>query len=97
MKLKDNLRLGLVLALLLPVVVFFGIYLFRFSYYPLGEFWQTIRQEKGLVTFFAAWCLVANIGLFTLFINSSKDRTAKGVFIITVVYGAAFLLLRWLM
>lgn len=97
MKLKDNLRLGLVLALLLPVVVFFGIYLARFSYYPLGEFWQTIKQENRLVTFFAAWCLVANIGLFTLFINSQKDRTAKGVFIVTVVYGAAFLLLRWMM
>ena len=97
MKLKDNLNLGLVLAMLLPVAVFFGIYLMRFSYYPIGEFWQTIRQENRLITFFAAWCLVANIGLFTLFINSRKDRTAKGVFIVTVVYGSAFLLLLWLM
>ena len=97
MKLKNNLRLGLVLALLLPVAVCFGIYFARFSYYPIGEFWQTIKQENRLITFFAAWCLVANIGLFTLFINSSKDQTAKGVFIITVLYGAAFLLLRWLM
>lgn len=97
MKLKDNLSLGLVLALLLPVAVFFGIYFFRFSYYPIGEFWQTIKQEARLVTFFAAWCLVANIALFTLFINSRKYQTAKGVFIVTVTYGAAFLLLQWLM
>ena len=97
MKLKDNLTLGLVLALLLPVAVFFGIYLLRFSYYPFADFWQTIKQENRLVTFFAAWCLVANIGLFTLFINARKDKTAKGIFIITVIYGAAFLLLRWLM
>lgn len=97
MKLKDNLRLGLLLAFLLPIAVFFLIYLLRFSYYPFGEFLQTLRQESRLITFFAAWCLVANIGLFTLFINTRKDHTARGIFIVTVVWGAGFLLLRWLL
>ena len=97
MKLKDNLRLGVLLALLLPVLIFFGIYFARFSYYPLGEFWQTLKQETRLITFFAAWCLVANIALFTIFINSHKDQTAKGIFVVTVAYGAGFLLLRWML
>lgn len=97
MKLKDNQLLGLVLALVLPVFIFFGIYLVRFSAYPLHDFWNVLQQENRLVTFFVAWCLVGNIALFTLFINSRKDRTAKGIFIVTVAYGALFLLLQWLL
>lgn len=96
MKLKDNLPFGIVLAALLPVVLFFAIYLMRFSYYPFGEFLQTIRQESRLVTFFAAWALVGNIALFTLFINNRRDQSAKGIFIVTVVYGLLFLLLKWI-
>ncbi len=93
-KLKDNLKFGLALALMLPVAVFFGIYLVRFSAYPFGDFLEVLKTESRLITFFATWCLVANIALFTLFINSRKDRTARGIFIVTVAYGAFFLLLR---
>ncbi|WP_132055932.1 hypothetical protein [Pseudocnuella soli] len=96
MKKWDNLKLGLLLALLLPVLIFFGIYFGRFSYYPFGEFWQTLREESRLITFFAAWCLVANIALFTVFINTRRYRTARGVFIVTVIYGALFLMLKFL-
>lgn len=97
MKLKDNLTFGIILSLLLPVVIFLLLYFFRFSYYPFGEFLQTVRQESRLVTFFGAWSLVGNIALFTLFINNRKDQTAKGIFIVTVVYGALFLLLKAVM
>lgn len=97
MKFKDNLKLGLALGFILPVAVFFGIYFVRFSYYPFGEFLNVLKQESRLITFFSAWCLVANIALFTLFINSKKDRSAKGIFIMSVMYGLFFLLLRWLM
>jgi hypothetical protein len=96
MKNWDNLKLGLLLALLLPLLIFFGIYFGRFSYYPFGDFLQTLREESRLITFFAAWCLVANIALFTFFINTRRDRSARGVFIVTVVYGAAFLLIKFL-
>lgn len=97
MKLKDNLVFGIVLALLLPVLIFLLLYFFRFSYYPFGEFLQTVQQESRLVTFFGAWSLVGNIALFTLFINNRKDQTAKGIFIVTVIYGALFLLIKALM
>lgn len=94
---KDNLQLGLVLGGLLPLVIFFVIYYLRFSYYPLGEFFDVLQQEPRLVTFISAWCLVANIALFTLYINSSRYATAKGVFAMTVVYGVLFLLVKVVM
>jgi hypothetical protein len=93
---KDNLKLGLLLGLLLPVIVFIVIYFIKFSSFTFGDFFQTFLQESRLITFFSAWCLVGNIGLFTLYINTNKYQTAKGVFIMTIVYGLGFLLLKLL-
>jgi len=93
---KENLKLGLLLGLLLPVIVFIVIYFIKFSSFTFGDFFQTFLQESRLITFFSAWCLVGNIGLFTLYINTNKYQTAKGVFIMTIVYGLGFLLLKLL-
>lgn len=94
---KDNLSLGVALALVTPLLVFFIIYGIRFSGYGLGEFVEILGRESRLLTFVSAWCLVANIGLFTLFINSERYSTAKGVFIVTLTYGVLFLLTKVLM
>jgi hypothetical protein len=88
--------MGLLLAFLLPILVFVFIYFLKFSSYTFGDFFQTFLQESRLITFFSAWCLVANIGLFTIYINTSRYQTAKGVFIMTIVYGLGFLLLKLL-
>jgi hypothetical protein len=93
---KDNLKFGLLLGFLLPIIVFILIYFLKFSSYSFSDFFQTFLQESRLITFFSAWCLVANIGLFTLYINTNKFQTAKGVFIITIAYGLGFLLLKLL-
>jgi hypothetical protein len=94
---KDNLRLGLALGLIVPLLVLFLIYGIRFSAYGLGEFLDVLGQESRLLTFVSAWCLVANIGLFTAYINSERYHTARGVFIITVTYGVLFLLTKVIM
>ena len=91
---KDNLKLGAILGVLLPLIVFFVIYYAKFSYYPFGEFFDVLMKENRLITFFSVWCLVANIGLFTFYINTNKYQTAKGVFAVTVVYSVLFLLVK---
>jgi hypothetical protein len=91
---KDNLQLGLLLGFITPILVFIALYYLRFSYYDFTEFMETFGKENRLITFFGAWCLVANIALFTLYINTNKDRTAKGVFIVTCVYGVLILLMK---
>lgn len=93
---KDNLNLGITLGILVPIIIAVLLYFLKFSYYPASDFISTVRSESRLITFFAAWCLVANIALFTLFINTNKYRTGKGVFIVTIVYGIGFLLLKLL-
>ena len=93
---KDNLKLGLLLGFLAPLLVFLIVYFVRFSGYTFNEFVRVFLNEKKLITFWGVWCLVGNIALFTYYINTSKDQTAKGIFAITVVYGIGILLLKLL-
>jgi hypothetical protein len=93
---KDSLQLGLLLGLLTPVIVFVFIYFARFSGYGFNEFLSVFFRENGLITFFGVWCLVGNIALFTFYINTGRDQTAKGIFAVTLVYGIGVLLLKLL-
>lgn len=78
----------------MPLLIFLGIYFARFSDYPFDEFTTTFFNESRLITFFGAWCLVGNIALFTYYINTRRDKTARGIFILSVVYGILVLLLK---
>ena len=91
---RDNLKLGLVLGLITPFIVLVIIYFIKFSSYEFNQFLRSFFQQKQLITFWGVWCLVGNIALFTYYINTNKDRTAKGIFAITLVYGIGILLLK---
>jgi hypothetical protein len=91
---KDNLKLGLILGLISPVIVLVIIYFLKFSSFDFEEFLRNFFQQKQLITFFGVWCLVGNIALFTYYINTNKDRTAKGIFAVTLLYGIGILLLK---
>lgn len=84
----------MVLGFVLPLVVFLLIYLVRFSNASLPDFIQTFASQKGLITFFGVWCLVSNIALFTYYVNTQKDKTAKGIFAVTLLYGIGILLAK---
>ena len=91
---KDNFKLGIALALILPCIVFIGIYFFRFGFYSFPEFLNVVRNENRLITFFGTWCMIANIAIFTIYINTNRYQTAKGIFAVTLVYGILILLLK---
>ena len=94
---KDSLQLGLILGFVAPLFVFLFVYFFKFSGYTLDAFVRVFFNEKKIITFWGVWCLVGNIALFTYYINTSKDQTAKGIFAVTVVYGIGILLLKLLL
>jgi hypothetical protein len=91
---KDNLKLGIALGLIAPVFVFLIIYFARFSGYGFTEFLGIFFKENRLITFFGVWCLVGNVALFTAYINTRRDETAKGIFAVTLIYGIGILLLK---
>ena len=53
-------------------------------------------QEQGFRTLTVALSLslLLNALLFTIYINAHKDKTAKGIFATTVVYGLFVLIIK---
>jgi hypothetical protein len=93
---KDNLKLGIILGLLGPLLGLVIIYLVKSDYRSIsfGEFFDLFINTNRLITSIGSLSLLANIILFTLYINTHRDNTAKGIFIVTLIYGIAILLLK---
>jgi hypothetical protein len=93
---KDNLRLGLVLGLVAPIISLVIYYFYKF--YPLftiRDFFNFMQTNKNQITAVSVPCLVLNIALFTYYINSHKDNTAKGIFAATLVYAILALVFKF--
>lgn len=82
------------LGLITPLLVLVLIYFLKFSGLEFNEFLTMFFREKQIITFFGVWCLVGNIALFTYYINTRKDATAKGIFALTLIYGIGVLVLK---
>jgi hypothetical protein len=93
---KDNLRLGLILGLIGPLLGLLVIYFVRFQSYEFGVFLDDFIHNNKLITSIGSLSLLANVILFTLYINTHRDSTAKGIFIVTLVYGIAILVIKLL-
>ena len=93
---KDNLRLGLVLGLVAPILSLVVYYFVKFyPLYSIKEFLGFIQSNKAQITAISVPCLVLNIVLFTVYINSHRDKTAKGVFAATLIYAIVALLFKF--
>jgi hypothetical protein len=95
----DKLPFGIVLGALAPVL---GIVIYYFAKIDtaavsFGDFIEYFFRTKALLTAVGSLSLIANIILFTLFINSRKDKTAIGIFAMTVMYGLMILYAKFFM
>ena len=93
---KDNFLLGIILGLIAPLL---GILLFKFVKFTIFSFKETFEYmilEPGYKTLTVALTLslLLNALLFTIYMNSSKDKTAKGIFVLTVIYGLLVLIIK---
>jgi hypothetical protein len=95
---KDNFRLGLLLGFLAPLLSLIAYYFIKF--YPLfsvSDFINFIASNKNQITAITVICLILNIALFTLYINTHRDKTAKGIFLATLIYGIGALVLKFIL
>ncbi len=92
--LKDNFKLGIVLGLFAPLLGIVGFYFLRA--YPINffEYIELMGMEKKFLTNAVTFSLLANAIFFTIFVNARKDKTAKGIFIVTVIYAIAAIILK---
>jgi tryptophan-rich sensory protein len=92
---KDNLRLGLILGFLSPILGMAIYYLMRFRLFSVKDFFRVLMMQKSLMSGVVSVALVANAIIFTIYINKHKDNTAKGIFIATCIYALLALGLKW--
>jgi len=94
---KDNLRLGMILGLVAPLLSLVVYYFVKFyPLYTVRDFLSFIQSNKTQITAISVPCLVLNIVLFTVYINSHRDKTAKGVFAATLIYAIVALLFKFI-
>ena len=93
---KDNFAFGALLGFIGPLI---GLMIFKLTKFAEISLVNTIKymyMEQGHRTLSVAMslALLANALLFTIYINGKKDKTAKGIFALTCVYGIAILLIK---
>ena len=93
---KDNFLLGIVLGLIAPLLGMLLFKTYKFNVFTYKETFQYMYMEPGFKTLTVALTLslLLNALLFTIFINSNKDTTAKGIFTTTMVYGLLVLIIK---
>jgi hypothetical protein len=92
---KDNLKFGILLGILGPLLAMLLYYFWVFSRtIQLSEYFYVLRTNKQLLTAISSISLLANAILFTIYINTHRDKTAKGVFVATLIYGIAVLVYK---
>lgn len=95
---KDNLRFGLLLGFIAPLLSLVAYYYWKFyPLYSVSDCLNFISANKNQITAISVPCLVLNIALFTFYINTRRDKTAKGIFAITLVYAIGALLLKFIL
>ncbi len=93
---KDNLKFGAILGLVAPVISLLIYYFLKFfPLHTLKDFLYFLQSNKTQVTALSVPCLVLNIALFTFYINSHRDKTAKGIFAATLVYAITAMVFKY--
>ena len=91
---RDNLFLGIVLGVFAPLISFFIYrYVGKYKVLTWHELWQWAELNQ-LYTVWLSLSLMANAVLFALYINSHIDKTARGIFAVTCLYGLIILLIK---
>jgi hypothetical protein len=91
---KDNLRLGLVLGLIGPILGLIVIYFIKYSSSTFSDFLDEFLHNNKLITSIGSLSLLANVVFFTIYVNTNRDKTAKGIFLVTLIYGIGILVLK---
>ena len=92
---KDNFWLGALLGFVGPIAGFAVFKMIKFSSFTLKEMYQWMTMNHNLITAWISVSLFANALLFTFYVNSRIDKTAKGVFTVTVLYAIVALLIKF--
>jgi hypothetical protein len=93
---KDSISLGIIIGIIAPIIGFLVYKFVKFRMFSMADMFSFMRQNPSQVTAAVILSLIANLVLFTFFLNKKIDRTARGIFIVTCIYAIAALLFKYL-
>jgi len=92
---RNSLLFGIILGLIAPILGMLGYYFWKFyPTYSLGDFFDVISSNKSILSGLSTFALFANVVLLTLYLNTRRDETAKGIFLISCVYAIGAIVLK---
>ena len=93
---KDNFIFGLALGFIAPMIGFLIYKLIKFKWLTFSEMLQWMKFNPNLITVSISISLMANAILFTIYVNGYRDKTGKGIFVMTMIYAViAFAFKYW--
>ncbi|KAA9040893.1 hypothetical protein FW778_02315 [Ginsengibacter hankyongi] len=92
---KDDFIFGISLGLIAPVIGFMLYKLYKFKGLTISEMLQWMKMNPNLISASISVSLLANAILFTIYINGHRDKTAKGIFAVTVVYAIIAMIFKF--
>ena len=89
----DNVGIGFFAGFVLPVIVFFVVWLIGKNEMSLSDYTQTLMQLNVLIKL-GSLCVFLNSALFMGLINLKFEKTARGVLGATIIYAFVVLISR---
>ena len=92
---KDNFVFGMSLGLVAPIIGFMLFKFYKFSGATLSEMLLWMKDNPNLISISISVSLMANAILFTIYINGHRDKTAKGIFTLTLIYALIAMIFKY--
>lgn len=92
---KDNFIFGLALGLVAPMIGFIIYKFVKFKPLTMSEMFEWMKLNPSLITAAISISLISNAILFTIYINGRRDKTAKGIFVFTMIYAVIALIFKF--
>jgi hypothetical protein len=90
----DNIYLGIISGLLVPVIVLLVVFLYKFKDYTLAEFFDFLKTMKVLSKM-VSLCIIPNLLIFFIYIWTDNDRSARGVLGATFFWALIVVILKF--
>ena len=72
-----------------------GYYFLKFyPTYTISDFIRVILSQKSILSAISTFALFANVILLTIYLNTRKDETAKGIFAVSCLYAITAIIIK---
>lgn len=89
----DTIGTGLLAGLILPIIIFFAVYIMKESKVSFVEYISGMWKMQALIKL-GSLCVFANVAVFWLFLKQKYEKAARGVLGATMLYAFVVLISR---